>query len=241
MSLAVEEIIRASDADNDPANPTNYFNEIKGEGNYAKHLPWCRIAMLAVYMSIIRRECQLFVGTWNSHYIRTQKHRNNSVKGRPNFLYEYPEGAKNYAIPPDAATIEGFLQRLPDCDLNEYLPPTTLNWCHEQIRLLGEDPFTLSSFDLTAEGLRRYKIVYYQLELLVEAHMTSGSPPRLSETLIPHARNWKPGAATQAAFEDNSDPRPYEDLVLEQENQDHTGLVAENIDQHLFHEQLADN
>lgn len=45
--------------------------------------------MRAIYMPLIRRAVTEYVETWNSHTIRKQRNRPNSIGGRPIFLYNH--------------------------------------------------------------------------------------------------------------------------------------------------------
>ncbi len=75
-----------------------------------------RIALIAIYMPIMRSEIQAFVHNWNIHKIRKQNDRPNGVFGQPIKLYNWPsEGVRNYGTPvskeilqPFQAELEGF-------------------------------------------------------------------------------------------------------------------------------------
>jgi hypothetical protein len=70
---------------------------------------WDRIAVLAIYIPILREEVHKFARIWNMHTIRKQNNRPHSVSGKPYMLYNYPkEPATNYGIRPD----EDFLHNL---------------------------------------------------------------------------------------------------------------------------------
>jgi hypothetical protein len=58
----------------------------------------------------MRSEVKQFIGVWNSHRIRNQKHRPTSVKGCPFILYESPEinGHEDFKI----ETVPGMVQDL---------------------------------------------------------------------------------------------------------------------------------
>lgn len=66
-----------------------------------------RIALLAVYMPILREEIHIFVRIWNAHKIRRQRNRPNCVTGQPVMLYHWPgEGVREYGLPPDPRKLQ---------------------------------------------------------------------------------------------------------------------------------------
>ena len=79
----------------------NYFHLLSDDNLYDKsNLADC-IALLAIYMPIIRRETQAFVRLWNVHKIRKQPKRPNAIVDQPNMNYFYPEDhVQNFAITP---------------------------------------------------------------------------------------------------------------------------------------------
>ena len=74
-----------------------------------------QIALYAVYMPKIRTDVEDFVGMWNMHNIRKQKHRTNSVSGKPYMLYNHPaEGIENYGQPVDKDSLRTLLDAVVD-------------------------------------------------------------------------------------------------------------------------------
>lgn len=60
------------------------------------------IALLAVYMPILREDIHKFTRLWNIHTIRRQPRRPNTVSGQPVALYHWPRpGIQDYGLPPD--------------------------------------------------------------------------------------------------------------------------------------------
>ena len=55
-----------------------------------KRLP-DRIALLAIYMPILRKEIFIFKENWNAHRMRKQKNRPNHTAGCPSLLYFWPD------------------------------------------------------------------------------------------------------------------------------------------------------
>ena len=60
-----------------------------------------RIALLAVYMPLLRFDVKTFVYNWNRHYIRRQLGRLNVVTGRLHYLYNYNKDAYYCGFPID--------------------------------------------------------------------------------------------------------------------------------------------
>jgi hypothetical protein len=72
-----------------------------------------RIALLAIYIPIIRREIYQFVRMWNVHYIRKQAGRPHSIPGKPFLLYHFPrEGIEDYGSKPDPELLNHLLDEL---------------------------------------------------------------------------------------------------------------------------------
>ena len=69
-----------------------------------------RIALLAIYMPLLRHEIFGFVRLWNIHTIRKQNNRPNSVTRQPWKLFHYPNSAEQCGITPNCT----FLQTLQD-------------------------------------------------------------------------------------------------------------------------------
>jgi hypothetical protein len=125
----------------------NYFTELANSGWYSSQCPWDRIALLALYIARIRDEVFGYTDLWNIYTIRADNTRPNHVSGKPFFLYRHPKNrAQRYTQPVD---LDLYNKILKDCeywgkihtfcrsynslnvplflDINEYLPPTTLN------------------------------------------------------------------------------------------------------------------
>lgn len=77
----------------------NYFGTLQNEGLFNSNVLADQIALLAIYIPLLRTEMQSFVRTWNAHRIRKQPNRPNAVAGKPYVLYHHsPEDIKNYGI-----------------------------------------------------------------------------------------------------------------------------------------------
>lgn len=66
-----------------------------------------QIALLYVYMPIIRQEIYEYVRLWNTHTIRYQKNRPYLPTGQPVVLYfNPPDGVRNYGSQPNRRVLE---------------------------------------------------------------------------------------------------------------------------------------
>lgn len=80
-------------------------------GQYDKAILSDEIAMLAVFMPIVRDAAFAYKDLWNIHKIRKQRNRPNGVSGQPQILYDFPptaDGSYGVAIDPE------FAQRIED-------------------------------------------------------------------------------------------------------------------------------
>ena len=66
-----------------------YFQELTNSGQFEKGHLGDRIAMLAIYMPIVREAAIAYKDLWNCHKIRKQPNRPNAVIGQPMVLYHY--------------------------------------------------------------------------------------------------------------------------------------------------------
>jgi hypothetical protein len=75
-----------------------HFKNLQGQGLYSADRLADKIALLAIYVPIIRSEVANFARLWNAHKIRRQK--GSSVSGQPLVLYQYPsEDVEDYGVP----------------------------------------------------------------------------------------------------------------------------------------------
>lgn len=90
--------------------------ELNEKGLFDKSSQADHIAVLAVYMPILREDIQKFARIWNIHTIRRQPRRPNCVAGQPVMLYHWPsEGVKDHGARPDP-------------DLRSYLQTQVSDW-----------------------------------------------------------------------------------------------------------------
>ncbi|QGA16079.1 hypothetical protein EYB26_003749 [Talaromyces marneffei] len=107
----------------------DYFLKLSNDGYFKKNSLADRIAILAIYMPMAREEIASYINVWNTHGIRKQSHRINSINGQPNVLYHLSEdGIQDYGSKPDQVVLQTLLDEH-NFELNEYLPLDTLNWC----------------------------------------------------------------------------------------------------------------
>lgn len=88
-------------------------------------------------------------------------------------------------------------------DIDEYLPPDTLNWCQTKLlEIIGENSLQLTAYDIFPDGERVHQSIYMELKLAITNHVEAGLLPVLSETVHPTGgRNWTP----QASFDEGEE------------------------------------
>jgi hypothetical protein len=187
-----------------------YFQELEADGLWDEDSLSSRIALLAVYIPILRRILHRFVEQWNHHRIRRQKNRPHVVPGQPYVLYYYPEVAQNFqqVISPDhladfKADIGGF-------DIDEYLPRDTLAWCTTKLQSWGHG--NVGGEDVHPRtGQRVHKDAYLRLRNAIDQQVQNGNGEGLSLCTPPTgARDYIPPPAPSAdpeviADEEDSD------------------------------------
>ena len=85
-------------------NFQDYFAQLRSTGQFDKDSVADKIAMLAIYMPIIREAAIAYKDLWNIHTIRKQPNRPNAVSGQPEILYDFPptgEGSYGVQIDPE--------------------------------------------------------------------------------------------------------------------------------------------
>jgi hypothetical protein len=78
-------------------------------------------------------------------------------------------------------------------DIDEFLPPDTLEWCRAKLTELGFNPNTLDGAGTTETGARQHSTAYLQLRVAASAHIAAGLAPILEQSERPTgAGQWKP-------------------------------------------------
>ncbi len=170
----------------------NFFKKLRDEGYFSKDVPADLIALLALYMPILREEVYHFVRTWNSHTIRKQPNRPNILTGKPYMLYNHPgDHVRNWGLEFDAELLRTIGSEARDWDVDAYLPAETLQWCEGQLHILGFNRITAklaTSEDRTAP----FVDVYLELRRAIREHIESGVAPQLSTLQNPvGAHTWQ--------------------------------------------------
>jgi hypothetical protein len=76
--------------------------------------------------------------------------------------------------------------------MDEYLPPSTFQWCREQLQQLGFDPSQPAN-DASAP----HRTIYLQLRTIIDQHLTNGNVPELGLSIKPTgAFDWQGPIAT---------------------------------------------
>jgi hypothetical protein len=86
----------------------DYFIDLSAKELYSAQRQYDRIALIAIYMPIIREEVHAYQELWDKHTIRKQKDRPNVVPGKPvfNYHYSHTRGVPNCGWPVDPELIE---------------------------------------------------------------------------------------------------------------------------------------
>jgi hypothetical protein len=194
---------------------------LQQDGEFSNDRPADRIALLAIYVPRLRQELNLFVHLWNTHRIRKQTNRPNTVPGKPVMLFSHPpEGRQDYGIPVPAETIDDLSSTMPGWDIEAYLPQTTREWCDNFLQLIGyQHDQTLTTDD---HRIQPCYTAYTQLRSAVQNYINSGQEPRLGTLVTP----------TQARLQllQEHDLLHAQEVVLETDVMDERGFtnVGEN-------------
>ena len=90
-----------------------YFQELERNNKWDKEDLVLNIALLTIYMPILRRALACWVSQWNRHRIRRQHNRPHVIPGQPWKLYHYPpQSVEDYRQPVRDEYLEGFKQDL---------------------------------------------------------------------------------------------------------------------------------
>lgn len=77
----------------------NYFHSLLQDGDFCATSLADQIALLAIYIPLLRTQMQSFVRTWNRHSIRKQPNRPNAISGKPFVLFHHsPSHVENYGL-----------------------------------------------------------------------------------------------------------------------------------------------
>ncbi|OTA95619.1 hypothetical protein M434DRAFT_379329 [Hypoxylon sp. CO27-5] len=141
------------------------------------------IALLAVYMPIVRKEVDIFVTRWNKHYIRPQRDRANSVRGRPweNYFTPNPDFVSQWGIVVDNELLTDIEALFEDDDIDQYLPEATFIWCEEFLTNVGLDRTKEDDHDWP------YVEAYNQLRTAIQIELDNGNPQGFSLAPTPPA------------------------------------------------------
>jgi hypothetical protein len=153
-----------------------------------------QIAVLALYLPIIRQDLFDFVRLWNAHSIRAQRKRPGVVSGKPYLLYHHPsEGVQDYGLAFNEEKYREIREVVEDWDLNAILPPETHKWCQDFFASIGFSPDQIT---LETEIHRTSPLVeiYQKLKSALDIHIQSQQQPLLSLLQSPTGvYNWQRG------------------------------------------------
>jgi hypothetical protein len=155
-------------------------------------------------MPVIRRRVYSYTKNWNTHRIQ---HQNSPgfVSGRPEFNYYYSDVADlRCPIDLNAQLFQSLKQDVQLWNPNEYLPPSTLAWCQQQLAEIGEQlagiPFNPEDPGICFVGDQQapYRAVYEALRVRAFAHWDAGRDPILDVCAKPiGAANWRPSVSEE--------------------------------------------
>ncbi|KAF1936682.1 hypothetical protein EJ02DRAFT_479412 [Clathrospora elynae] len=156
-----------------------YFRDLQTTNQFSRDRIPDMVAMIAIYIPVLRRKIKSFLLSWNSHCIRKQKGRPNVITGKPNMLYMCPpvgtEDFKQY-LPQDE--YDAILQETPPWDMDAILPAHTQTWCDNQLRNIGFNPHT-HDLEKPDHRKRPFESFYLELRNCAALQIESGQLPIL--------------------------------------------------------------
>jgi hypothetical protein len=179
----------------------NYFDILSNRSLFNPTIPAHQIAIYAIYMPMLRKDLHGFVQDWNVHNIRKQPNKPHSVSGKPNILYHQHPGVSDYCKKPRVELVQELLQDVDGFELDEYLPATTLDWCHDILANANfPHPTALNWEPHRDMEYRTHYNAYLYLRDAAVAYQVSGIEPRLSLSSLPRgALEWQPNPAITRA------------------------------------------
>jgi hypothetical protein len=161
-----------------------YFQDLRRRRLFSRKSLPDMIAMLCIYMPIIRHAVDRFVHLWNRHQIRPQANRSYAVPGRPWMNYHHPpKDIRDYGVRPDAQKVAEMQELYSDWDIDAFLPQVTLNWCHVALQETGYQ-LPINHTDMI-DGTPKHTLAYIDLRAELFAHINSGEEPHLGLLVKP--------------------------------------------------------
>ncbi|KAI1808179.1 hypothetical protein F4811DRAFT_572075 [Daldinia bambusicola] len=180
----------------------------------------CEIALLAVYVPVMRKEIEIFVHRWNKHSIRGQPNRANSVRGRPweNYFVPNPDYVSQWGLRVDTELLAGIEAVLSTEDIGEYLPEATRIWCEAFLTRVGLDRSKEDKHDMP------FVDYYNQLRTAIQIELDNGNHHGLSLALTPTSGGLAELQRRLAELKNFPSRQDYEDAVrkgdIQNENQE---------------------
>ena len=185
-----------------------YFKCLQRENLFVKDCIPEQVSLLTIYIPLIRHRVKAYTNQWNHHRIQSQPHRPHIVKGKPIMNWKHADIPDlHYPVDVNSSLFQSLQQDVQDQDPNEYLPPSTLTQCHQQLAKIGQQligiPFNPNdpSPALCGEPRAPYRAVYKALRERAFTHQNTGQDPILDVYIKPHgAADWQGvGIATATA------------------------------------------
>lgn len=157
-----------------------FFSSLRTQGLFSKDRLSDQIAILALYLPIIRQDIIEFVENWNNHRIRLQRNRPNAISGKPYVLFNCPpEGTQDYGLSFDQTLLNTIKQPYQGWDMDAYLPSETKAWCDTFFHRIGFT-FPRACDSAIEASTNPFLSVYKELCAALKAHIESGNQPELS-------------------------------------------------------------
>jgi hypothetical protein len=172
-----------------------------------------QLALLFIYIPIIRQQVFQFANLWNVHSIRRQRQRPNLPHGKPYVLYHHPPSSiMDYSCLPDAELLNKLRIEVDKYSLDEYLPASTMTWCSDLLIKAGYK-LPLRAETANDEGIRMHKLAYRCLRTAIQQHIDSNASPKLSFVAKPtSALTWRPPVTDNVSELELSHDGPDEEL-----------------------------
>ena len=182
-----------------------FFRRLQLEDRFTQDSIPDQVSLLTVYMETIRKRVKSYTQNWNTHPIQLHPRRTNLVPGRPAMNFFLPKGdAKNLKCMlnqnlEQTELLKRLQEDTEEWDPNEYLPRSTLTWCHQQLIEIGQELVGIA-FDpinpdprFTGDTKSPFEAVYMKLRHRAYEHWISGQDPILDVCTKPiGAADWDP-------------------------------------------------
>nr|XP_036584440.1 uncharacterized protein CTRU02_05514 [Colletotrichum truncatum]KAF6793958.1 hypothetical protein CTRU02_05514 [Colletotrichum truncatum] len=152
-----------------------YFYRLQALGLFYNQSLSDRVALLFIFMPLIRKDFTSFVQLWNNHRIRSQKSRPHVVSGQPWKLYHHPDHqtAQDFAQPIDHVKIQKLQNLLGSEELNldQFLPHEVFQVCKGIMEPIQTFPPVTNFCGTQYPRIEAYNFLRQRLEEYIEARI----------------------------------------------------------------------